>query len=471
MRQDAIWGVLAARIEDRTGIDFTLNRIDNLKLGLESMTGAMGFSSVAECQEWLLSEPWNLKKTQACGIHLTVSETYFFREPDAFEVLADYLRQRLLQNPARTVRLWSAACCTGEEPYSMAIAAKESVPSLTVSVRGTDLNPAAVQTARKACYRRWAFRGVSPHIKNMFFTPTDHQHHCVIDDIRRLVKFDTLNLAEATYPSPLNQTDAVDVIFLRNVLIYFSEDTARQVVRRLYDCLVEGGLLIVGQCELSQSLFTGFEEQRHRQFIYYRKPTLAVTTSREARPTAYSDSSALTSFSDLSVSMSPAPEWLVPDVTLDAPRKSQPEPATRQTTTPDVMARFIHLEQRLNQLIRQQDLVTAEHELDAAIKESPLDERLHFLKALLCLTQEDQAGALPHLQKVLYLNPDDAAAQYLQGVLRLKSGGKDNRAQLEQFLLTLSSTTREANAANTAGLSLGLFVESVRDLLSNPVEE
>lgn len=513
-----MWAEVASRIEAHTGMAFAENRMDALKRGVRAMARALRFDSTGACLAWLAADPWDWRKTQACGIHLTVSETYFFREPAAFEVVAAYLRQRWATRPDERARLWSAACCTGEEAYSLAITARREAAELPVSILATDINPDAIATACKGWYRRWAFRGVPEAIRQQYFDSVDRQQFRIKPAIRERVRFDVLNLAEANYPSSQNQTERMDIILLRNLLIYLSPDKARHILGRLRDCLVEEGLLIVGQSELSQALFAGFEEVRFGDFVFYRKsrgPRSLAVPPRCAEVPAVALAGGGQHQPGLGAATPPAPvapletahRRTLPRVnqTAEVTRATQPTVvrARRRSASEDAPSEPVvgnpssaraRLEKRLNRLIRDGRRADAVVVLEAALAREPLDPGLHFLNANLCLEAGDTEAAMASLRKVLYLDPDAPAANYLLGVLQVQKGESGSgKKQLEQFLSALSEREATASAAvkpgtagtGTAGgtetadpgdMDLGhvsevsprLMLESIRGLWSEP---
>lgn len=212
-------------------------------------------------------------------IQLTIGETYFFRNGAQFSAL----RQRILpdlmerRGPVRSLRLWSAGCATGEEPYSLAMTLAEILPAQPewqVSILATDINPHFLQRAREALYGSWSFRETPETTRAHCFTPEGTRWR-LKPELRRQVIFARLNLAEACYPAVVNGTVALDLIVCRNVTIYFDEATTRQVVQRFYAALAPGGWLIVGHAEPHADIYGAFETHNVPGSVLYRKPLSA----------------------------------------------------------------------------------------------------------------------------------------------------------------------------------------------------
>ena len=209
----------------------------------------------------------------ALAEELTVTETYFFRNHEQFDALAaivlpDRLRRR---GDARRLSLLSAGCASGEEAYSLAIAATEALPDSgwRAEIRAADLNPAALAKARRGRYSAWALRETSAEAKRRWFTP-EGPLMAVDETVRAAVRFESANLADPD--AKLWKAGAHDVIFCRNVLMYFSTEQRRAAIARLGQCLAPGGYLFLGHAETMTGLSDAFHlRHSHNCFYYQRK--------------------------------------------------------------------------------------------------------------------------------------------------------------------------------------------------------
>lgn len=178
---------------------------------------------------------------------ITVGETYFFREPQQFAVIRDEVLPAVLSVRPRdhALRIWSAGCATGEEPYSLAIVLREQGLEGAAHIVATDLSRTAMAAARQGLYTRWSLRGVSDHVTRTYFEQVSERFE-LMPAVREAVEFRYLNLAEDAYPSLPTGIWGMDLILCRNVLIYFDAETVARVARRLIDSLSDDGWLLLG---------------------------------------------------------------------------------------------------------------------------------------------------------------------------------------------------------------------------------
>jgi len=178
---------------------------------------------------------------------VTIGETYFFREPSLFaaiegEILPDLLASRPFEAP---VRIWSAGCATGEEPYTLAVVAARLGAAGRVRILGTDISRAALALARRAEYTKWSLRGVAGQVVESQFARVGDRYRLHAEP-RGAVEFRYQNLADDAYPSAAAGLCDFDLILCRNVLIYFDRETVTRVAGRLVDALAPGGWLLLG---------------------------------------------------------------------------------------------------------------------------------------------------------------------------------------------------------------------------------
>lgn len=197
----------------------------------------------------------------------SVGETMFMRHPDQFRALAKLVFDGSVGGLDRPLSVWSAGCSTGEEAYSLA-SLLAGYPS-GVRVLGTDVSSRSIEKAKTARYRYWSLRGVDP-VSTTTWLDLDSVNAEVRSPIRNLVDFKVQNLMNDPYPSN------VDIIFCRNVLLYFREDTAAVVFQRFYEALRPSGVLFIGYVDPMPSAETPFEEAHEGSARYYRKPAANV---------------------------------------------------------------------------------------------------------------------------------------------------------------------------------------------------
>ncbi|MGZ4995627.1 MAG: CheR family methyltransferase [Methylobacter sp.] len=196
---------------------------------------------------------------------LTTNETHFFREPKHF----DFLRQRIvpMRKPGQALRIWSAACSSGEEPYSIAMLLDETMGSTPWEIVASDLSMRVLEKARTGLYSMERMPEIPrQYLSNYCLKGTGDQQGTLLIErkLRERVQFIQHNLTEA--PPKLGE---FDVIFLRNVMIYFDQDTKRQVVSRLLSLLRPGGYFLIGHSETLNGIN---EDVRLVQPAVYLKP-------------------------------------------------------------------------------------------------------------------------------------------------------------------------------------------------------
>lgn len=209
---------------------------------------------------------------------LTVGETYFFRHAEQFRAFADaVIPERMsARGAAHELRVLCAGCASGDEAYSLAILLLERAPGWNVSVRAVDVNPAALEKAARARYTAWSLRETPVDVQARYFVARGRDVE-LDATVRAVVTFDERNLSRDD--GELWRPNTYDVVFCRNVLMYFAPEVARAVVARIHDALSPGGYLFLGHAETLRSLSTDFHlRHTHDAFYYQRKdgPTHAV---------------------------------------------------------------------------------------------------------------------------------------------------------------------------------------------------
>ena len=255
---DADFRRFAAFFTERLGFAFPPTKRSLLAGRLDRRLRELGLNSYSEYWR-VLTAPSSESEVQAAIDRITTNETSFFREPAHFA----FLRQALLERrfpPRRTVRLWSAACSSGEEAYSLAMLLAETLGLEAYwEILASDVSQGALQRARRGLYPLAGIRGLPLHLLNRYCLRgmDEYRGQMLMDRaLRQRVRFLLLNLAQ-TWPDELGR---FDVIFLRNVLMYFEATVKERVLSRVCDRLLPGGLLLVGSAESLSDLRVGLEK-------------------------------------------------------------------------------------------------------------------------------------------------------------------------------------------------------------------
>jgi chemotaxis protein methyltransferase CheR len=202
----------------------------------------------------------------------TVNETYFYREDDHFRCLIkDLLRLRIAGSSHNTLRIWSIPCSTGEEPYSIAIWLLENWPSVdtyNIEIVGSDIDTRVLEAARLGLYGERALMRVTPELAAKYFQRMKDDQWQLIDDIRESVHLSRVNVLDV---ADTQRQGRFDVIFCRNMLIYFDEASRRRAAENLYECLLPGGFICLGLTESMSRISSLFEVCRFDDAVVYQR--------------------------------------------------------------------------------------------------------------------------------------------------------------------------------------------------------
>lgn len=250
-------------ILNKSGLHFDESKRDSLRISLLARTTALGLGGFREYYEYLLTRDQEFKELLNL---ITVNETYFFRDKNQFQALQQKILPELLGKKNR-IKIWSAGCSTGEEPYSIAMVLHEFKKG-GAYILATDVSQQALDKARDAAYGERSLREVGDHYKNKYFQRVGRKYK-LSEEIRKMVEFRYFNLISDRYP-PFGQTDW-DIIFCRNVTIYFKLESTKRVVEKFYNLLVNGGYLFLGYSETLHGISDRFQLVQVGEVFLYKK--------------------------------------------------------------------------------------------------------------------------------------------------------------------------------------------------------
>ena len=256
-------------VSNHAGLDFMPERRASVEVGIRRSMARARIEKLSEYSRRIASDGGLLRDLRD---GLTVGETYVVREPSHFQFMREVLIPELRRpaNLEKKFRIWSAACSSGEEPYSLAMLFEEEQMADRLFLMATDLSSAALEKAKRATYGDWSFRGESGQLARRHMGRSD-KNYVVLESIRRRVNFSHLNLASTSYPSLVGGPWEMDLIFCRNVLIYFDRKTVREVANRMYDSLAPGGWLITASCDPTLSELAPFEAVVTSYGVFYHR--------------------------------------------------------------------------------------------------------------------------------------------------------------------------------------------------------
>jgi chemotaxis protein methyltransferase CheR len=466
------------------GLHFPKERQVDLERGLTGAAKELGFSDIAKCAQWLLSASLTKPQFQTLASHLTVGETYFFREPKTFDVLRERIFPQLLRAKAageRRLRIWSAACCTGEEPYSLAILLDQIIPVTAdwqVTILASDINTRFLQKAAAGIFGEWSFRDAPPWLKERYFRRTADGRYAILPEIKKRVTFAQLNLAEDVFPSLATDTNAMDMIFCRNVLMYFTPPQARKAAKQLRHALTEDGWLVVSGSEGSQVLFTEFAPVNFPGVILYQKSGRPGTAAPAWTPAPR---------------IEPPPEpviteqWLAPPV-AKAPEEP-PQPPASAHATASLLYQQGHYAEAADALLssftestapdassfsllaralaNQGQLATALVWCDRWVAADKLDPSGHYFRAVVLQELGQADAARQSLQRALYLQPDFVLAHFaMANLARSRNQMTEANKHLTIMLGLLQACQPNDLPLESDGLTAGRLTEIITSLLA-----
>jgi chemotaxis protein methyltransferase CheR len=410
---------LRERVRRRAGLSFPESRLGDLEAGIRR---AMAHTGSGDIHSFTQRVDSDAAVFDALIGNLTVGETYFFREPAQFEAL----RNRVLPDLRRglagggRLRVWSAGCASGEEPYSLAILLEEQGLSEQSSVLGTDISRKALQRAREGSYGIWSLRGspgatASPNFERR------GDRFVVHERLRRRVEFRYLNLAEGLYPSPDNGTAVVDLILCRNVMIYFDPETVRQVARRFYQALKPGGWLITGPSDPPLWDCAPFRTRVTGGCVLYQRQD--PTTQEAPAPVSFSTPIPAEPFAET------VPDLPAPATMLAAEEPPIPAPASPESELPAVIASVRRLADGGQALIAEQAAIDA-------LRQFPLAPELHYLHAVVSTELGRTEAAIASLRRVLYIDPGLALAHFMMASMLRRAGRREEAQRAYQAART-----------------------------------
>ncbi|NOX35145.1 MAG: hypothetical protein GXP56_15700 [Deltaproteobacteria bacterium] len=238
-----------------TGLFFPEARRGDLEKGLQAAARELGFKDLDQFAGRLLSNSVTGHEMDVIVEHLTIGESFFFRDQNLFQVLKNNIFFfKTAREPAgkHFLTIWSAGCCSGEEPYSISMVLdqmKKTDDTLDAVIFATDINKHFLKKAKTGMYTRWSFRNTPDDIVREYFIQKKANRFELSQHIRSCVIFRQLNLKQPVWPEPFNRPGAFDLILFRNVLMYFDSHTISAVIKRFHNSLAPGGWLVVSPSE------------------------------------------------------------------------------------------------------------------------------------------------------------------------------------------------------------------------------
>ncbi|WP_437878547.1 CheR family methyltransferase [Sorangium sp. So ce513] len=429
-------GPLEAFLEERLGLSrASLHLGADLEAVLRARARARGCADLGGYRRALGDPGLAREELRALAGELTVGETYFFREWQQIEACAEIaLPERLAARPdGEPVTVLSAGCASGEEAYTLAIALEAAYPGLLprrIRIVGVDVNPRAIQKARRARYSEWALRAVPDDVRSRFFTRAGGDV-ALRKEIAGLVDFEERNLLE---DDPAFWRPGVfDAIFCRNVLMYFAPHRMAEVLDRFTGALAPRGFLFLASSESLRASSAPFDVAHSHGIFYYRRGDAPARrpTGDIPRAGAWSASihEASARVAEVAQRASPPPQRdaLAPPRAAPAPTRDAVEARERPSTRPPAPVERAAIDRAL-QLIGGERFADAMAALAALPHRTASSARVELLRAVILCQQGDLSLAARACQRALDAG-DSGAAHYVLGLCQEQAGDAERAAR------------------------------------------
>ncbi len=414
----------------RLGLHFPPARWPDLMRGMDAAARDLQFEDAEDCMRRLLSKTPSREQIKALARHLTVGETYFFRDPPIFDALQNHILPPLIRQRRQTVktlRIWSAGCSSGEEAYSIAILLQRMIPDhreWQISIIASDINTVLLDKARSGVYNEWSFRKPPTWLCGAYFRKSGERLYELAAEVRRMVAFSYLNLAEDAYPAISAHLDAIDLVLCRNVMMYFEPRQAQAIVAKQSEALLDGGWLIVSPAESALVTHPALVAENFSGLTLFRKsparrhvhPTLAKPADKPTTPAKPTASRAAVAPAE-----NPPPPYEEIHSLYQQARYAEAERmATQRLADDQGDVRTMQLMLRLH--AGRGDLAAAREWAEKAVNADRLDPVAHYLVAVIAQEQGQADDAIPALRRALYLDADFILAHFALGNLYRQRG-------------------------------------------------
>lgn len=481
-------------LNKNTGLYYPEERWHDLEKKIIAIKSSFGFEDTAACLKWLIKNPLDREKLDILTFHLTIGETYFFRDRHIFatleqKIIPDIVRCRLVD---RSIRVWSVGCSTGEEPYSIAILLHRLIPDIKnwkVFILGSDINPEFLLKAKRAEYKKWSFRTTPQRILEKYFNENEDQTFTLRPEIQKMVNFSHLNLADDAYPNITKNLHEMDLIFCHNVLIYFSQEQINKTVHKLAQSLCQNGWLSVTAIEIPFIKEASLHIHKYHDASFFKKESFNKINNQHFHFTPVPSISHVKKKNGIPV-LSMLPKSQVPSViattSIQEIKKEkifdkclalyqqkaysevltllQPFLAPYQNDSNAIKEHSQEVILLIRAYANQGDLLSALAWSERAIEAENLNPILHYLQATLLQDQGNILEAIKSVKRALFIDSNFMMAYLMLGILEKQQGNK--KAALRNLKIALDLIDNhflQDILSNPEGFSK----DYLKDLISN----
>jgi chemotaxis protein methyltransferase CheR len=398
--QDPCYSRLKEHLIATTGLAFYADRDERLTELIASRLSALGMHDCSSYTDFLADPAQGSAEMDVLIARLTIGETYFFRDEAQFEAIRTVILPDILERnkSSKQLRIWSAGCATGAEPYSLAILLArdfaDRIAGWQIGIDATDLNRGYLAQAAAGKFRAWAIRSTSDEVKRECFSK-DGLTWTIHPRYKQWISFQYMNLVERDFATPWPNGTLFDLILCRNVMIYFAPEVNRRLIGRLHNSLGDDGWLVVGASEHGLDGYQAFRTSDVTNARIYQKlpPPLVEVTPLEVTPEPLAERN------EVAALPPPAGLWNKPPV--------QPEPVAG----PDQASL-----EGLRQLADRGDWQGAAEYGRTLLSRDGLNPQIHFYQALIFENLGQAAEAQRCLRQAIYLDRNFALAHYQLGL-------------------------------------------------------
>lgn len=467
---DTLLIALRDRISKELGLFFAPHRLDTLRSRVLLVAQESGFdeSQFEDFLSSILNRYWDRATVTQLVKHLTIAETYFFRDHalwDHFECsLIPELKRRLALG--RSITIWSSSCCTGEEPYTVALLLKENFSEAQlakITIVGTDINEHYLERARLGIYSEYSLRTIPASMREKYFKVKSEHRFELEGKIRDLVDFHYLNLVDQPLLiSKGRALTSVDLIFCRNTLIYFDDTQIGKTLGNLAALLAPDGWCFLGPAEtwkapaelFSLDLFPGVISLRPIESVpakpspskFVPLPQLAPVLPQSFAPSSLGQAETLYQSG-----------FAAEALALLANNKND---STQDVASLKFLAKCHAYQGQFEQAT---DLI------GKAIEADSLDAGLYYIQAMLQLEVNDLTASAGSLRQAIFLNPNLILAQYMLGCVCIKQKRYEQaKIYISNAQSILSRSEPQEILEESGGLTAGRLLEIMTTIVSEP---
>lgn len=435
---------LSAVLTESLGLSFHGDRLEQLQNRIIPVTEELKFNSIHDCVDALLSSPLTRTQIETLAKHLTVGETYFFRDPGVFQVLEKQILPPLIEqrrSTTRTLKIWCAACCTGEEAYSLAMLVDFLVPDWkewNISILATDLNAEFIERAKIGMYSERSIRNVPDAYKSLYLkkaTAANSKKYEVEQRLKSLLSFLWMNLIDASSAPPLDTP--VDIIFCRNVFVYFAPAQTRKVLSWLSQNLADDGYLFLAPNEVF-SASSDFEIVNIEDVMTLKKKGSVRGVAAQAGED---------------------------DLAEASPRVSQTRIPIQTDDDPN---NFLLM---CRSAVRQGNFDEAARWCERAMEKEPLNPSAYYLMGKIAQQQDNPQQAVTAMKRVLFLEPEFVMAHFTLANLMLQDGRPEQANKHFRAVLRSLDTMNGLEGRAVLPESDGITVATMRAIVGAVLED